>query len=88
MVLMDVQMPVMDGYTATTLIRKLQASGQMQAVKIVGMTAHALNGDRQKCLDVGMDDYLSKPFNPERLDAILAHNLSGQPPVNQVGLAE
>ncbi len=88
LVLMDVQMPVMDGYTATTLIRKLQASGQMQAVKIVGMTAHALNGDRQKCLDVGMDDYLSKPFNPERLDAILAHNLSGQPPVNQVGLAE
>ncbi len=88
LVLMDVQMPVMDGYTATALIRKLQAAGQMQAVKIVGMTAHALTGDRQKCLDVGMDDYLSKPFDPERLDAILAQNLSGQPSANQAGLAE
>ncbi|MBP2159378.1 MULTISPECIES: ATP-binding protein [Asticcacaulis] len=86
LVLMDVQMPVMDGYTATALIRKLQAAGQMQDVKIVGMTAHALTGDRQKCLDVGMDDYLSKPFDPERLDAILARNLSAS--VAQTGQAK
>jgi CheY-like chemotaxis protein len=82
-------MPVMDGYTATTLIRQMQAAGQMQDVKIVGMTAHALTGDRQKCLDIGMDDYLSKPFDPERLDAILARNLSGPAlPANQAGQAE
>jgi two-component system, chemotaxis family, sensor kinase Cph1 len=88
LVLMDVQMPVMDGYTATSLIRKLQAEGKMQEVRIVGMTAHALTGDRQKCLDIGMDDYLSKPFDPERLDAILARNLNMAAIPPQAGQAE
>jgi light-regulated signal transduction histidine kinase (bacteriophytochrome)/ActR/RegA family two-component response regulator len=70
-VLMDVQMPVMDGLTATSLIRKLEADGTLKPVKIIGMTAHALAGDRAKCLDAGMDDYMSKPFDPRRLEELL-----------------
>ncbi len=75
-VLMDVQMPVMDGITATKLIRKMQATGELPAVKIIGMTAHALAGDRGKCIDAGMDDYMSKPFNPERLEELVAMHLA------------
>ena len=76
LVLMDVQMPVMDGITATKLIRKMQASGELPPVKIIGMTAHALAGDRGKCIDAGMDDYMSKPFNPERLEELVAMHLA------------
>jgi light-regulated signal transduction histidine kinase (bacteriophytochrome)/CheY-like chemotaxis protein len=70
-VLMDVQMPVMDGLTATALIRTLEAEGTLKPVKIIGMTAHALAGDRGKCLDAGMDDYMTKPFDPRRLEDLL-----------------
>ena len=76
LVLMDVQMPVMDGITATQVIRKMQASGELKPVKIIGMTAHALAGDRAKCLDAGMDDYMSKPFDPQRLEDLLALHLA------------
>ena len=76
LVLMDVQMPVMDGITATQLIRKMQARGELKPVKIIGMTAHALAGDRAKCLDAGMDDYMSKPFDPRRLEDLLALHLT------------
>ena len=75
-VLMDVQMPVMDGYTATAVIRKMQAEGLLPPVRIIGMTAHALTGDRQKCLDAGMDDYIPKPFDPDKLEDLLARHLS------------
>ena len=75
-VLMDVQMPVMDGITATQLIRKMQARGELRPVKIIGMTAHALAGDRAKCLEAGMDDYMSKPFDPARLEELLAIHLA------------
>ncbi len=78
LVLMDVQMPVMDGITATQLIRKMQASGELKPVKIIGMTAHALAGDRGKCLDAGMDDYMSKPFDPQRLEDLLAAHLAAE----------
>lgn len=69
LVFMDCQMPVMDGYEATTLIRQLP--DERGNLSIVAMTANALSDDRKKCLDVGMDDFLSKPFSLAQLRAIL-----------------
>ena len=51
------------------------------------MTAHALTGDRQKCLDAGMDDYISKPFDPDKLEALLARHL-GEDKIARAGQAE
>jgi CheY-like chemotaxis protein len=68
---MDVQMPEMDGFEATAAIRaREQRTGGRQLV--IAMTAHAMQGDRERCLQAGMDDYIAKPFSGRELSDLLA----------------
>lgn len=64
-ILMDVQMPEMNGYDATRAIRAHEQQNDLPRQPIIGMTANALMGDRERCMESGMDDYLTKPFDPE-----------------------
>jgi CheY-like chemotaxis protein len=74
LVLMDCQMPEMDGFAATLEIRRHDAKRGVR-MPIVALTAHAMDGDRERCLAAGMDDYLSKPFDREQLYQVLHRTL-------------
>ena len=75
LVFMDLQMPEMDGFEATAAIRKKEQSTGVH-LPVVALTAHAMKGDREKCLAGGMDGYLSKPIRPLELDELLQSYLA------------
>jgi len=69
LILMDIQMPEMDGFEATKAIRSEE--NQEKHTPIIALTANALTGDREKCIDAGMDDYITKPIEADKLEEIL-----------------
>ncbi len=74
-ILMDIQMPIMDGYQATSCIReKERLTGEH--IPIIGITAFAMESDRQKCFAIGMDDYLSKPFHKDDFYDVIEKHLN------------
>ena len=70
LILMDIQMPIMDGISATKLIRQYEEKSRMH-IPIIAMTAYALKGDRERCFEAGMDDYISKPIDLEELNRVI-----------------
>ncbi len=79
LVLMDVQMPEMDGFEATATLRDPSSGVLDPRVPVVAMTAHAMHEDRQRCLDAGMNDYLSKPIEPAEMERVLTRYLPSAP---------
>jgi PAS domain S-box-containing protein len=90
LVLMDVQMPTMDGIEATRRIRNPKSTVQNREIPIIAMTARAMSGDREKCLAAGMDDYISKPITMKTLEAVILKWISKltEIPDDEVMLAE
>jgi CheY-like chemotaxis protein len=76
LVLMDCQMPEIDGYEATRTIRDVNSTVRNHRIPIVAMTANAMKGDREKCLESGMDDYITKPINARELADTIERNIS------------
>lgn len=79
MVLMDCQMPVLDGYSATRRLREIEGEQGKPRTPVVAMTAHAMSGDRERCLQAGMDDYLAKPLDRQLLEQTLARWMQQSP---------
>ena len=75
LILMDISMPEMNGLEATSEIRKYEHENEIEHTPIIGVTAHALNGDMESFIDAGMDDYLSKPVSPIKLNSKIEHYL-------------
>jgi protein-histidine pros-kinase len=75
LILMDCQMPELDGYEATREIRRLEAAAGRLRIPIVALTAHAIQGTEQQCREAGMDDYLTKPLDRDRLTDVLDRHL-------------
>jgi CheY-like chemotaxis protein/HPt (histidine-containing phosphotransfer) domain-containing protein len=71
LVLMDCQMPIMDGFVATQAIRHYELQHQTKPVPIIAMTANAMQGDRERCIEVGMNDYVTKPIDTDKLKLAL-----------------
>ncbi len=76
LILMDCQMPRLDGYAATKAIREREKRRKLARTPIIAMTANAMSGDREKCLDSGMDDYLAKPIKPANIRSMMEQWLS------------
>ena len=76
-ILMDMQMPEMDGYETTQYIRS-KAKPMLRMIPIIAMTAHAMGGEAEKCVQMGMDDYISKPFQPQQLYTKLCYFTQGE----------
>lgn len=76
LVLMDIQMPELDGIEATRRIRSIKRGATNPDVPVIALTAHAIKGDRERCLKAGMDDYIAKPFNRVKLSEVIAHWLA------------
>ncbi len=91
-ILMDCQMPEMDGFTATDEIRRQAAAAGRRRIPIIALTAHAVQGDRDRCLAAGMDDYLTKPFTERQLREVLSkwvrRAASAEPPGTPVSVAQ
>ena len=88
LVLMDCQMPEMDGFTATSAIRQQeQAAEATHHVPIIALTANAMEGDRNRCLAAGMDDYLAKPFTMAQLSTVLTQWLASTPAAHEEAIA-
>ena len=79
LVLMDCQMPVMDGFVATAAIRATDSPVRDPKIPIIALTAHAMAEDRQRCLDAGMDDYLSKPLKSRAIRDVFGRWLAKRP---------
>jgi CheY-like chemotaxis protein len=77
LVLMDIRMPCLDGLEVTRRIRERERAAGLNAMPIIGMTAHAAAEDRQMCLQAGMTDHLCKPISSERLFAMIERHLAG-----------
>lgn len=76
LILMDMSLPVKDGWTAT---RELKEDPSTNSIPVIGLTAHAMAGDREKCLEAGCDDYDTKPVEFSRLMEKIEHHLAGAP---------